>query len=513
MVKCIISLFARQSISTQSAPVSSTHRQNNPLYLSTLFLILFISTSLTHAVTVPGYTPGELSISPGGAATYSVPIAVPPGVAGMQPSLSLNYSSQGGNGLLGMGWSLGGLSAISRCPATYEQDGFKGGIKFDSNDKLCLDGQRLIVISGNYGSSGSEYRTETDSFSKIIFHGTVGSVPGWFEVHTKSGQTIEYGNTKDSRIEAQGKPDALSWAVNKISDAVGNYLAVSYFEDNANGESFPIRIDYSGNSVAGTTANTSVQFQYEARPDESVGYISGSVTKRRNRMASVKTYSGSTLIQQYPLSYEVDSITGRSHIIGIAQCDAVGECMPTTTYSWQVGGLGLASDVVASDFSGSGWSSSAYPRYFADANGDGKTDVILVPNEEAIAYVFLATSEGSISHLPITSDLSGSGWNANAYSRHFFDVSGDGIVDLVLADKSEAIIFAFLGQGDGSFSGIPVTTDVAGNGWSSAVYERNFVDANGDGIADLVLFTLAEAATYTFFGPRRWFICRQCNKR
>ena len=55
-------------------------------------------------------TPGEFSVSSTGAATYSVPIVVPPGTAGVEPKLSLNYSSQGRNGLLGVGWSIGGLS-------------------------------------------------------------------------------------------------------------------------------------------------------------------------------------------------------------------------------------------------------------------------------------------------------------------------------------------------------------------------------------------------------------------
>ena len=65
----------------------------------------------------------------------------------MAPTLSLNYNSQSGNGPLGVGWSLGGLSAITRCPATYAQDGFKGGINYDGNDRFCLDGQRLVLAA------------------------------------------------------------------------------------------------------------------------------------------------------------------------------------------------------------------------------------------------------------------------------------------------------------------------------------------------------------------------------
>ena len=52
--------------------------------------------------------------SPDGALVYSYPIQLPPGLGGLTPSLSLEYNSMGGNSLLGMGFRLGGLSAITR---------------------------------------------------------------------------------------------------------------------------------------------------------------------------------------------------------------------------------------------------------------------------------------------------------------------------------------------------------------------------------------------------------------
>ncbi|WP_089376017.1 SpvB/TcaC N-terminal domain-containing protein [Methylobacillus rhizosphaerae] len=52
----------------------------------------------------PFTTPGNFSVGNDGSANYSIPLSVPPGTAGMAPTLSLNYSSQSGNGLVGIGW-------------------------------------------------------------------------------------------------------------------------------------------------------------------------------------------------------------------------------------------------------------------------------------------------------------------------------------------------------------------------------------------------------------------------
>jgi len=61
-------------------------------------------------------TAGEHGVG-SGSASYSIPLVVPPGRAGMQSPLSLNYCSSGGNGLLCVGWSLGGMYSIARCSA------------------------------------------------------------------------------------------------------------------------------------------------------------------------------------------------------------------------------------------------------------------------------------------------------------------------------------------------------------------------------------------------------------
>ena len=45
----------------------------------------------------------------------------------MRPSLALSYAS-GGTGVLGVGWSLSGLSSITRCGQTLSTQGYVGGV-------------------------------------------------------------------------------------------------------------------------------------------------------------------------------------------------------------------------------------------------------------------------------------------------------------------------------------------------------------------------------------------------
>jgi len=111
-----------------------------------------------------GWTEGAFSVSHEGAATYRLPLWVPAGRRGLQPSLSLNYSSQAGNGPVGVGWSLSGLSSITPCPRTTDRDSRNVQVSFDSHDVYCLDGQRLRPTDQDILVE-QEYRRESPSLA------------------------------------------------------------------------------------------------------------------------------------------------------------------------------------------------------------------------------------------------------------------------------------------------------------------------------------------------------------
>ncbi len=61
-----------------------------------------------------GTLPGSGEVTPTGEYHYRIPIDVPAGRAGMQPSLALVYASRGKNGHLGVAWQIEGSLM---CPA------------------------------------------------------------------------------------------------------------------------------------------------------------------------------------------------------------------------------------------------------------------------------------------------------------------------------------------------------------------------------------------------------------
>ncbi|MCP4707667.1 MAG: hypothetical protein GY869_03495, partial [Planctomycetes bacterium] len=171
-----------------------------------------------------GATPGSFRVNEAGAATYSIPIVAAPGVAGVAPQISLNYSSQGGNGLVGRGWSIGGLSAISRCRKTKAIDGIAKPIDWDDEEgPYCLDGQRLI-----YDDAEDFYRTEIDSFVKV--KKVVEGESVYFEVTRKDGSTSEYGKTSDSQLQTS-QSKTFVWAISQFSDNMKNPIRFTYQDD------------------------------------------------------------------------------------------------------------------------------------------------------------------------------------------------------------------------------------------------------------------------------------------
>ncbi|MDB4265405.1 FG-GAP-like repeat-containing protein [bacterium] len=162
-----------------------------------------------------GYAEINASVSETGAAQLQIPLVLSPGIAGMMPGAALTYSSQGGSGFLGEGFSFSGLSSVSRVGASYFSDGEKNGVKFHNGDHFTIDGSRLVITDGVSGEPGSYYKTQIDQFSRVsLQEGSDGEAS--FQVETKSGLVNTYGSQESSRVK--GERLTGGYAVNDYYD-------------------------------------------------------------------------------------------------------------------------------------------------------------------------------------------------------------------------------------------------------------------------------------------------------
>ncbi len=317
-------------------------------------------------------TEGSADVSDG-AALYSVPIVLPPAVNDLKPGLALSYYSGGGNGLVGLGWSLSGLSTISRCPAVYASEGDEAqdsNPRYTNEDRLCLDGQKLQIASDTVPSSASnttywaedaEYRTEIDSFSQIRAVGTLNGAHQYFEVRTKSGLIMTYGREEDSqnsRIHAAGQGSGGPvniWALDKVEDRYGNEYTIHYQNNNSDGDYYPTHMVFE--------PDASVVFTYEDRDSDISGYRSdipfgydkGHLYKHPKILDKITTYvdvsspgspTSGTRVREYDITYMRSATTERYLVDQIEECgfdSGTRVCAKPLEFDWQAGELGFAS--------------------------------------------------------------------------------------------------------------------------------------------------------------------------
>jgi len=301
--------------------------------------------SIAHTASI-GTLAGQASVS-GGAASYTIPINIAPGRQSMQPSVSLNYNSRAGNGSVGVGWSLSAGSAIGRCPSTVAQDGFGKGVSYDNSDRLCLDGQRLMLVSGDYWGTASVYRGEIDGFARITLNGSGAANSGCaasFEVNGKDNITRHYGDGSDQQVRptavSGGGCVANAWLLTQEQDQAGNSVDYQYTRY-GDGEQLLSRIDYTGNSIS--IGNRSVRFAYGARSvanqvDKSVSYLAGYRSEQSQRLSSISSFVGNQQVRQYKLTHIISDASARLLLQRVQECAYENNievaCLPFSEFDW-----------------------------------------------------------------------------------------------------------------------------------------------------------------------------------
>ena len=461
----------------------------------------------------------QVSVSSGGTPSFSQAIDVPPGVAGMSPKLGIFYAGGGVNGPLGHGWSIQGISHITRCAATKATDGIRRAVAYRRTDKLCLDGQRLVPTDatgsttgvsqsddaggGLLGTNVREFRTEKDSYSRIRAYGYAtgtadggASGPQYFKVWTKSGLIYEYGDgpSKDANtnalINAQKTVGTstttvpIAWAVARISDTLGNAIDFKYEQrfylwgsGTVAGSPTPgrewnlLEVQYGRNKVV---------FNYDladARTDKSEAYHLGYKNVSARLLNSVTTYvnttgtalgaGSATPVKTTKLTYSQGALSNRKRISAIATCAGdVGStiCMPATTFTY----------------------------------ADGGNDAYTV--NTSFAGSPLATTQ-----LYAPSTTSGPGTMGIVLG----DFNGDGRTDILKWADDPLQNQMFFSNGDGTFTEFSsFNLQNAGQNLfkSDDCYYSIITDLNGDGLPDIFRFASSNSITCPGAGPTRLYL-------
>jgi len=459
---------------------------------------------------------GTVDVSQNGQANYSIDLKIPAGTAGVAPSLSLQYSSSPTRGLLGVGWSLGGISSITRCPKQKILDNnFNDAMSFNSEDKLCLDGQRLI--GGNLDTATS-YRTEILGFRKI--DATLDSSlkqPKSIVVTTKDGSKMTYGASDDNYlVEVQGTTGntrvILVWLLKTVEDINGNTISYHYSRELDTGSFVPLDITYTANTTVTPqlTASHKIVFEYVAGTDVPYSYINGGLSRNNKLLKNIKISTANTAggfdeVRRYELGYRNDGaatpspkpslLTKRPLLSSITQCDK-NTCLKPTTFSWLDNKLNFAKNYTGPAWSDAdGWGNEKYYSTInmIDINGDGKTDICARLSTGIECYL----SEGTgFSSTKITGPAwtDAASWDSEKYfsTIQFADINGDGKNDICA--RGVTGIECYLSTSTSTSTSFSLTkisgpawSDTAGWGDATKKYYLNirWTDLDQDGRADV----------------------------
>lgn len=259
-----------------------------------LALVVLVLSVLAPAV--PAAEKASEQVSPFfGSFGHGIPIEVPP-FRGLEPRLALGYTSEGRDGFVGVGWSLGGFSTIERTNTGG------GTPRWDATDVFRLDGAKMLACQAGVVSpgcaAGGTHATENENFKRIRLDAGTNTWTVW----EKSGVRSVYTALMSA---AQG---TYRWGLSQVIDTLGNTVNYAW---QCNTDCYPSTVTYGPYAV---------WLAREARPDVLTYARGADLGRTAERLLSVIVFMPNVgHIRGYKLSYGTSPQTGRSLLSSVQQ--------------------------------------------------------------------------------------------------------------------------------------------------------------------------------------------------
>lgn len=242
-----------------------------------------------------GEIPMEAGVSPTGARTYQIPIVTAAGFK-LTPSIALGYNSQAGEGWVGYGWDIQGLSTISLINKNVYYHGVAKGASVEDKDAVfALDGVPLVRNSNSATSAAYPLETASGHILVAPEKNSQGYVTRFTALYP-NGLTVVYGVESDKAFNLPSYPAVES------RDLDGNKIEFDYYLDLVNGNHRISSIRY-GFDPSGQYKGV-IEFVYDLYPMSIVRYCNGAEFYRYYRVTSIVSKNNGDVIGRYSLSYE-----------------------------------------------------------------------------------------------------------------------------------------------------------------------------------------------------------------
>jgi len=427
-----------------------------------------------------GSLPGGLMVGPDGSARYRIDFLLAEEFGGNTANLGLVYNGRASGGDAGRGWSLSGLSSISRCPITsaagpylerpdgqaLPTEGLRSPAGIDALDKddlyspengadaglaaareryanLCLNGALLyqVPLDGANPPPKAEraFRVQGRPFARVFLYGN-----GSFEEHAESGIVRHYTGSRYART--RNGTMSRAFVLDLEQDKYGHEVSYEYSWDGDDHDNHRLtEVSYTGGRV---------ELEW-GESEERFGYFHGMRATSTALLERVRVYGGNDgLARTYELRHEQSALSGRDLLTSATVCDRDGVCLPATRFEYTApelttdslsghSGFGVESALTIAD-------ADRETAAFSDVDGDGIADLVYLTESPVLLIdselvLSIRHGDGGGSFLPAREysvELPGLEQGSDDRTQlQFADVTGDGLADpLIISGFRDHII-------------------------------------------------------------------------